>query len=90
MRINAAVAFTAILLALMVGAGIVSASWGYALGHQALMGVRQPDSRPNSSSANRAGGGSGQGVTFRSEQDILNEVRTRTSGSSLETDATAN
>ncbi len=83
---NMAVIFTVLLLALMAGAGFVSASWGYALGRQALMGVRQPDSRPTSTTnggtqptSNR------QGVTFRSEQEILEEMRTRTLGATTPT-----
>jgi len=45
MGISPAVAFTTVLLALMVGAGVVSSSWGYALGRQALTGSgsRMPD-----------------------------------------------
>lgn len=80
MGINPAVAFTTLLLALMIGAGIVSASWGYALGRQALTGVRQPDSRPASSAAANRATPSGQAAVLRSEQEILNEVQTRISG----------
>ncbi|MGD1906036.1 MAG: hypothetical protein ACFB0C_08595 [Leptolyngbyaceae cyanobacterium] len=80
MGINPAVAFTTLLLALMVGAGIVSASWGYALGRQALTGVRQPDSRPASSAAANRAAPSGQAAVLRSEQDILSEVQSRISG----------
>ena len=56
MKINPAVAFTLILLTLMFGAGIVSSSWGYAIGLQALTGVSQPETRPsNAAAANRTG-----------------------------------
>ncbi|WP_008308972.1 hypothetical protein [Leptolyngbya sp. PCC 6406] len=90
MRINPAVAFTTILLALMVGAGIVSSSWGYALGRQALMGVRQPDSRPaNSAAANRPTPAAGNATVLRSEQDILNEVQARISGAAVEAEPAA-
>lgn len=81
MGISPAVAFTTILLALMVGAGVVSASWGYALGRQALMGVRQPDTRPASSAAsNQASPNAGHGAMLRNEQEILNDVQSRISG----------
>jgi hypothetical protein len=87
MRINPAVAFTTILLALMVGAGIVSSSWGYSLGRQALMGVRQPDSRPTSAAANGGNAAvTGQGTGLKDEQEILNDVQARMSGAAVEVD----
>jgi hypothetical protein len=89
MRINPAVAFTTILLALMVGAGIVSSSWGYALGRQALMGVRQPDSRPASAAANGGGAAPGQATVLRDEQEILQDVQARISGAAIEADPEA-
>ncbi|MGG6296989.1 hypothetical protein ACQ4M4_21545 [Leptolyngbya sp. AN02str] len=46
MKLNSTVALTLVLLSLMVGAGVVSAAWGYALGREALKGVTQPDVRP--------------------------------------------
>lgn len=87
MGISPAVAFTTILLALMIGAGIVSASWGYALGRQALMGVRQPDTRPASSAAsNQTSPNTGPGSTLVDEQDIINNVTSRMSGAPVEKD----
>ncbi|MEO0986562.1 MAG: hypothetical protein AAFY20_13545 [Cyanobacteria bacterium J06639_14] len=81
MGISPAVAFTTILLALMVGAGVISASWGYALGRQALTGVRQPDTRPASSAAsNQASPNAGHGAILRNEQEILSDVQSRISG----------
>ncbi len=77
MRINPAVAFTLILLTLMFGAGIVSSSWGYALGRQALTGVRQPETRPsNAATANRAGEKHGQ-LVLLDEDKIIDEVNAR-------------
>ena len=77
MRINPAVAFTLILLTLMFGGGIVSSSWGYALGRQALTGVRQPETRPsNAAAANRAGEKHGQ-LVLLDEDKILDEVQAR-------------
>lgn len=86
MRINPAVAFTTILLALMVGAGVMSASWGYALGRKALMGVRQPDSRPASSAAANRATAVGQGAILRDEQEIINTVQSRISGGVVPSD----
>jgi len=77
MRINPAVAFTLILLTFMFGAGIVSSSWGYALGRQALTGVRQPETRPsNAAAANRAGEKPGR-LVFLDENEIIDEVQAR-------------
>jgi len=85
MGISPAVAFTTILLALMVGAGVVSASWGYALGRQALMGVRQPDTRPTSSAAsNQASPQASHGPMLLNEQDIINDVQSRMSGTPVD------
>lgn len=82
MGISPAVAFTTILLALMVGAGVVSSSWGYALGRQALTGVRQPDARPTSSAASdQASPVAGNGAALRNEQEIIEEAKLRMSGS---------
>lgn len=80
MRINPAVAFTLILLTLMFGAGIVSSSWGYALGRQALTGVRQPETRPsNAAAANRAGEADSE-LKLLDEAKIIEDVRKRTDG----------
>jgi hypothetical protein len=85
MGISPAVAFTTILLALMVGAGVVSSSWGYALGRQALKGVRQPDARPASSAAsNQASPATSNGSVLRDEQEILQDVKLRMSGNAVE------
>ncbi|MGB3297139.1 MAG: hypothetical protein WBA76_02635 [Phormidesmis sp.] len=77
MRINPAVAFTLILLTLMFGAGIVSSSWGYALGRQALTGVRQPETRPsNAAMANRSGGKHHE-LVLLDENKIIEDVEAR-------------
>ncbi|MEM8806241.1 MAG: hypothetical protein AAF921_00705 [Cyanobacteria bacterium P01_D01_bin.44] len=81
MKINPAIAFTLILLAMMVGAGIVSSSWGYALGRQALTGVRQPEARPSSAStANRNGASNGNDFVLMKEDEILKNVKARIEG----------
>jgi hypothetical protein len=79
---NPAVAFTLILLSLMIGSGVVSASWGFTLGRQALTGVRQPETRPTGATPiNRETSNQGQGnVIFLSETEILQQVKARTSG----------
>ena len=76
---NPAVAFTLILLSLMIGAGVVSASAGYALGRQALTGVRQPESRPSSGNSVARTQSGGQPALL-SEEDILQEVNARIQG----------
>ncbi len=77
MRINPAVAFTLILLTLMFGAGIVSSSWGYALGRQALTGVRQPETRPsNAATANRSGDKHSK-LVLLDENKIIDDVEAR-------------
>ena len=77
MRINPAVAFTLILLTLMFGAGVVSSSWGYALGRQALTGVRQPETRPsNATMANRTGGKHHE-LVLLDENKIIKDVEAR-------------
>lgn len=79
---NPAVAFTLILLSLMIGGGVVSASWGYTLGRQALTGVRQPESRPTSGTPiNRGSVAVGPAATvFVNEADVIQEVNTRMQG----------
>ncbi|MGB3572632.1 MAG: hypothetical protein WA783_08805 [Phormidesmis sp.] len=82
MRINPAVAFTLILLTMMFGAGIVSSSWGYAIGRQALTGVRQPETRPsNAATANRSGDHH-TGLTLLDEDKIIDDVEARMTDSS--------
>ncbi|NMF84295.1 hypothetical protein [Nodosilinea sp. P-1105] len=79
---NPAVAFTLILLSLMIGSGVVSASWGFTLGRQALTGVRQPEARPSSGTpVSRDGATTGQGsVILLSEDEILQQVQARING----------
>ncbi|MGB3789942.1 MAG: hypothetical protein WA949_18175 [Phormidesmis sp.] len=77
MKINPAVAFTLILLTLMFGSGIVSSSWGYAIGRQALSGVRQPETRPsNAVTANRSGDQKHE-LVLLDEDKIISDVNTR-------------
>lgn len=73
---NPAVAFTLILLSLMMGAGVVSASWGFTLGRQALTGIRQPEARPTSGTPVANANTPGE-VTFANEAEILEQVKAR-------------
>jgi len=80
---NPAVAFTLILLSLMIGSGVISASWGFTLGRQALTGVRQPESRPTSSapvSRSNASAGQQRAIILLNEDDILQDVQARING----------
>ena len=44
--VNPTIILTFLLLLMMIGAGSVSAFWGYKLGYQSLKGVSQPDVNP--------------------------------------------
>lgn len=75
MKLNSTVALTLILLAMMLGAGFVSAMWGFTLGHEALKGVTQPDVRPIKDIAEKQKAASGkEGLTILREEDILTKV----------------
>jgi hypothetical protein len=80
MRLNSTVALTLILLSLMFGAGLVSAAFGFAVGHQALKGITQPDVRPGSSSNGKKNQSSKEQVTILREDDILKRVKARMEG----------
>ncbi len=75
MKFNSTVALTLILLAMMLGAGFVSAMWGFTLGHEALKGVTQPDIRPTKKLAETQQVSLGkEGVKILREEDILVNV----------------
>lgn len=75
MKFNSTVALTLILLAMMLGAGFVSAMWGFTLGHEALKGVTQPDVRPTKKLADNKQATPGkEGVPILREEDILVNV----------------
>lgn len=77
---NPAVAFTLILLSLMIGSGVISASWGFTLGRQALTGVRQPESRPASAAPVSRSAGGQKAIVLLNEEDILQDVQARING----------
>ena len=85
MKFNSTVALTLILLAMMLGAGFVSAMWGFTLGHEALKGVTQPDVRPTKRLAENQQVSIGkEGVKTLREEDILVNVNEYINGKGKE------
>lgn len=81
MNVNPTVALTLILLALMGGAGVISAGWGYALGREALKGITQPDVRPTTAGSEAAQSQPRhQEMIIVPEAKILEEVKGRIDG----------
>lgn len=81
MKLNSTVALTFVLLALMFGAGLVSAAWGLVVGREALKGITQPDTRPaNNLSQRRGAAPRREEVTILKEDDIIASVKARMSG----------
>jgi hypothetical protein len=76
-KVNSTVALTLILLILMLIAGYVSAIWGYAIGHEAIEGVNQPDARPASKLGVRKHKSRQQGVVMLKEAEVLAAVKAR-------------
>jgi hypothetical protein len=81
-KVNPTVTLTLVLLFLMIGAGITSASWGYKLGRQALKGITQPDTRPINNVTDSQGKplrreGS---LALLKEKDIIANVKARVGG----------
>jgi hypothetical protein len=80
-KVNSTLALTLILLSLMIGAGVVSAAWGYALGREALKGVTQPDSRPAHEGTEAQGNAPHrQELVLLKESEIIENVKAQTSG----------
>jgi hypothetical protein len=81
-KVNPTVTLTLILLSLMVGAGITSASWGYKLGREALKGITQPDTRPVNNITDSQGKVLRRegNLAFLKESDILTNVKARMGG----------
>lgn len=81
MKLNYNVTLTLILLTLMLGAGYMSSRLGFAVGHEAIEGVSQPDARPTSKIKNRKAASTQQGaLVLLKEEDILNTVKARIEG----------
>lgn len=80
-KVNSTVALTLILLLLMLIGGYISAIWGYAIGHEAIEGVNQPDSRPAGKIGFRKNKSQQQqGVVMLKEADVLAAVKARIDG----------
>jgi len=81
MKVNSTVVLTLILLLLMVGAGVTSASWGYKIGREALKGITQPDARPINNLTDAQGKPiRREGLTLLKEEDVLKDVKARIAG----------
>lgn len=81
MKLNYTVVLTVTLLTLMLGAGYMSAVWGFALGHSALKSVAQPDARPTTRLKGRKATSPQQkAVVMLKEEDILATVKRRIEG----------
>lgn len=83
MSVNPTVVLTLVLLSLMVGAGFVSGSGGYALGREALRGITQPDGRPNNqigSTESAAEPLDRENIVFLDEAEIIKAVESRMTG----------
>lgn len=79
-RVNPTLAFTLILLSTMIGAGVVSGSWGYILGREALRGITQPETRPGQLADTDGESAPRSGLTILNEDEIINDVRARMAG----------
>jgi len=81
MALNSTVVLTLILLTLMFGAGLTSASWGFTVGRQALKGITQPDVRPSQGASGTKGSSTPRDqVSILNEKNILKTVKARMEG----------
>ena len=81
MKLNSTLTLTLMLLAMMLGAGYISAVWGFTMGHEALKAVTQPDARPTSKIKIRKRTSQQQApVVMLKEEDILTTVKARIEG----------
>ncbi|MGJ5673429.1 MAG: hypothetical protein ACR9NN_07440 [Nostochopsis sp.] len=81
MKLNSTVVLTLTLLALMLGAGSLSAFLGFDIGSKALKGVTAPDSRPTTKFAStKTGNAEHGGLVLLKEQEILKTVKARIEG----------
>ena len=80
MKLNTTVVLTLVLLILMLGAGYVSAIWGFAVGYEALKGVTQPDAHPTSKIKRKHKSQQQGAVVMLKEEDILATVKARIEG----------
>ncbi|ARV58252.1 hypothetical protein BZZ01_06040 [Nostocales cyanobacterium HT-58-2] len=81
MKLNSTVLLTLILLILMLGAGSVSAFWGFTLGSAALKGVTAPDARPTTKfTSSKSAKEQHTGLALLREEEILKIVKARIEG----------
>ena len=86
MKLNPTVALTFTLLALMFTAGMVSGTWGFALGREALKGITQPDVRPTNNAGNRKGTPANRDqMLILKEPEILKNVKAHMEGKGANT-----
>jgi hypothetical protein len=88
-KVNPTVTLTLVLLFLMIGAGITSASAGYKLGREALKGITQPDTRPINNITDSQGKPLRRegNLALLKEKDILANVKARIGGTAEKADA---
>lgn len=79
-RINPTLGLTLILLSMMIGAGVVSGSWGYTLGREALRGVTQPETRPGQVGASDGESAPQSGLAILNEDELINNAKSRMAG----------
>ncbi|MCL2928655.1 MAG: hypothetical protein O4861_22560 [Trichodesmium sp. St16_bin4-tuft] len=73
---NSSIFLTLGLLALMFGAGLSSASWGFKLGREALKGITQPDTRPTNNLAGpQSNSNRREGLVLLKEEKIVLNVK---------------
>ena len=73
---NSSIFLTLGLLALMFGAGLSSASWGFKLGREALKGITQPDTRPTNNLTSAQGNlNRREELVFLKEDKIISNVK---------------
>ena len=79
MKLRSTVGLAFVLLMMMLGAGAVSALWGYTLGHEALKSVSRPTANPIRKLADQSSEEPKE-FTIVSEKEILVRVYDRTHG----------
>jgi len=74
MKINPTVALTFTLLTLMLGVGLFTGAWGFAIGREALKGITQPDARPTNKSTAQDSSAREELLLLK-EEDVLKAVK---------------
>lgn len=88
MKWNSTIGLTLILLAAMLGAGIMSAVAGMKVGREALKGITQPDTRPTNNLTKQGGNSPRRDdLVLLQEDKIIASVKERMSGGTGGTNA---